>query len=105
MLVKLGAMVMEEQTPPFVISLYTRESLTQMMMYKKGSDVMNKNIRGALLECNPLSERTTTARIQTKVRKISTVQCYAPTEDAQLAEKEAFSAFCIKTLLSKSEVA
>jgi hypothetical protein len=32
--------------------------------------LVNKNIRGALLEWNPVSERSITARIQTKLRKM-----------------------------------
>jgi hypothetical protein len=42
--------------------------------------LINKNIKGPLLEWNPVSERIITARIQTKLRKIFIVQCYAPTE-------------------------
>ena len=52
-----------------------------------------------MLEWNPVSERIITARIQTKLRKISIVQCYAPTENAELAEKEAFYSLLDKTLL------
>jgi len=61
--------------------------------------LINKNIRGALLEWNPVSERIITARIQTKLRKISIVQCYAPTENNELVEKEAFYSLLDKTLL------
>ena len=35
--------------------------------------LINKNIRGALLEWNPVSERIITARIQTRLRKISII--------------------------------
>ena len=52
-----------------------------------------------MLEWNPVSERIITARIQTKIRKIYTVQCYAPTENTELAEKEAFYSLLDKTLL------
>jgi exonuclease III len=61
--------------------------------------LVNKNIRGALLEWNPVSERIITARVQTKLRKMSIVQCYAPTENAELDEKEAFYSLLDKTLL------
>ena len=52
--------------------------------------LVNKNIRGASLEWNPVSERIITVRIQTKLRKMSIVQCYAPMENTKLSEKEAF---------------
>ena len=61
--------------------------------------LVNKNIRGALIEWNPVSERIVTARIQTKLRKMSIVQCYAPTENAELDEKVAFYSLLDKTLL------
>jgi exonuclease III len=61
--------------------------------------LINKNIKGALLERNPVSERIITARIQTKLRKISILQCYAPTESAELVEKEALYSLLDKTLL------
>jgi exonuclease III len=44
--------------------------------------LINKEVRVALFEWNPVSERIITARIQTKLRKISIIQCYAPTENA-----------------------
>jgi len=49
-----------------------------------------------LPERNPVSERITIARIQTKVGKISMVQYNAPTANAELAEKVEFTAFWIK---------
>jgi hypothetical protein len=61
--------------------------------------LVNKNIRGALLEWNPVSERIITARIQNKLRKMSIVQCYAPTENTELSEKEAFYSLLDKTLM------
>ena len=61
--------------------------------------LVNKNIGGALLEWIPISERIITARIQTKLRNMSIVQCYAPTENAELDEKEAFYSLLDKTLV------
>ena len=52
-----------------------------------------------MLEWNPVSERIITARIQTRLRKMSIVQCYAPTEKAGPVEKEAFYSLLVKTLL------
>ena len=66
----------------------------------RGAGVLkNKNIRGALLEWNPVSEGIITARIQTKLRKISIVQCYAPAENLELVEKESFYSLLGKILL------
>jgi exonuclease III len=61
--------------------------------------LINKEVRGALLQWNPVSERVITARIQTKLKKVSIVQCYAPTENAELVEKETFYSLLDKTLL------
>ena len=52
-----------------------------------------------MLERNRISDRITIARIQSKLRKISIVQCYAPTENAELAEKEDIYSLLDKTLL------
>jgi hypothetical protein len=60
--------------------------------------LLSKNIRAALLEWNPISERIITARVETKFRKMSTVQCYAPTEDAEPSEKEVFYSLLDRTL-------
>jgi exonuclease III len=60
--------------------------------------LINKNITGALLEWDPVTEKTITARTGTKLRKI--VQCYALTDSAKLVEKEAFYNLLDKTLLS-----
>jgi hypothetical protein len=61
--------------------------------------LVNKNIKGPLLKWNPVSERIITARIQTKLRKISIVQCYAPTESAEHVEKQVSYSLLDKTLL------
>jgi exonuclease III len=60
--------------------------------------LINKNIKAALLEWNPVSGRIITARIQTNLRKISIVRCYVPTESAELVEMEAFYSLLRKIL-------
>jgi hypothetical protein len=52
-----------------------------------------------LLKWNPVSDRIITARIQTKLRKISILQCSTPIESARLVEREAFYNLLDKTLL------
>jgi hypothetical protein len=52
--------------------------------------LLNRNIQDALLEWKPVSERIVTIWINTKFRKMTVVQCYAPTENADLEEMEAF---------------
>lgn len=44
----------------------------------------------SLLSWNPISERFMTARFYSKVRKITIIQCYAPTELASTTEKDDF---------------
>jgi exonuclease III len=61
--------------------------------------LINKNTKDALLECNPVYERIITAPINTKFRKMTVVQCYAPTENADLEEKEALYSHLHRTLL------
>jgi hypothetical protein len=62
--------------------------------------LFNKETKNALLEWNPLSERIITARVKTKYRKMTIVQCYAPTEDGKPDEKESFYSILNKTLAS-----
>jgi hypothetical protein len=52
--------------------------------------LVNKNIKDTLLMWKPLSELIVTAQINTKFRKMIVVQCHAPTENADLKEKEIF---------------
>jgi hypothetical protein len=52
------------------------------------------------LEWNPVSERIITARVKTKYRKMTIVQCYAPTEDGEADEKKSFYSLLDKTLVS-----
>ncbi|XP_070504068.1 craniofacial development protein 2-like [Chironomus tepperi] len=54
--------------------------------------LLSKTIRDSLLEWEPISHRIIRARIQTKYKKLTILQCYAPTEDKDLTVKEAFTA-------------
>jgi hypothetical protein len=49
---------------------------------------INKNIKGALLEWKSVSELIITAQMSTKFRKMTVVQCYAPTEIENFEEKK-----------------
>jgi hypothetical protein len=46
--------------------------------------------RSALMKWNPISERLIMARFKTKVRHVSIIQCYAPTEGALDDKKTVF---------------
>lgn len=52
--------------------------------------LMTSKARSALTTWNPISERLIMARFRTKVRQVSIIQCYAPTEGASEDEKTAF---------------
>ncbi len=52
--------------------------------------ILCKETKKSLLEWHPVSDRIITARLQARVRNITIVQCYAPTEPSTLEDKEAF---------------
>lgn len=52
--------------------------------------LISKRAKQCLLEWNPVSDRIITARFQSKVRKITVIQCYAPTERAEMENKTLF---------------
>uniref|UniRef100_A0A2C9LDP9 Endonuclease/exonuclease/phosphatase domain-containing protein n=1 Tax=Biomphalaria glabrata TaxID=6526 RepID=A0A2C9LDP9_BIOGL len=52
--------------------------------------IMSKIAASALIAWKPVSDRIITARLQTKQIKVTTVQAYAPTEDAEDTIKDHF---------------
>jgi hypothetical protein len=62
--------------------------------------LFNKDTKNALLEWNPVSGRIITAWVKTKYRKVTIIQCCAPTEDGEPDEKESFYSLLDKTLVS-----
>lgn len=61
---------------------------------------LRKSIRSALICWKPISERIISARLRNKNKHTSVVQCYAPTEDSDLSEKENFYSLLDRTLNS-----
>ena len=52
--------------------------------------IMNRNVTKAKLEYSPVNERIIRARFQTKQGKLTIIQCYAPTNEADAEEKTDF---------------
>lgn len=52
--------------------------------------LLSNNMKKALMEYNPISERILTARIRSKYRNITVIQCYSPTEAADNDIKNSF---------------
>ena len=52
--------------------------------------IMNRNVTKAKLEYSPVNERIIRARFQTKQGKLTIIQCYAPTNEADGEEKTDF---------------
>lgn len=52
--------------------------------------LLSKTLKKCVLEWESVSKRIITARLNAKHRKISVIQCYAPTEVSTLEEKELF---------------
>lgn len=60
--------------------------------------LMSKNARKALIEWKPFGDRIIMARFRTRVRNITCIQCYAPTEAASDDDKNAFYSYLSKVL-------
>jgi endonuclease/exonuclease/phosphatase family metal-dependent hydrolase len=60
--------------------------------------LINKLIRNSIISYKFISERILLLRIRCKVRNLTVVQCYAPTEDAEEEVKQAFYDMLQKTL-------
>jgi exonuclease III len=51
---------------------------------------MNKDARRSLMKWLPISERIILACFKTKIRNLTVIQCYAPTEMTEKEKKEEF---------------
>lgn len=52
--------------------------------------LLTRNARNSLLDWQSVSDRIITARFKSRVRNITLIHCYAPTNAAELDKKEAF---------------
>ena len=52
--------------------------------------LLSKKATRSLMEWNPVSERVMSARFESRFQKTSVIMCYAPTNNAEEEEKEAF---------------
>jgi exonuclease III len=60
--------------------------------------ILSKSLKKSLTEWKAVSERVLIARLNTRLRKLTIVQCYAPTNEATMEEKEAFYGLMETTL-------
>jgi len=60
--------------------------------------ILSKILKKSLIEWTAVSERLITARLNTRLRKLTVVQGYAPTNDTTFKEKEAFYGMLEATL-------
>jgi len=68
--------------------------------------LMNKEARRSLMERSPISERIILVRFKTKIRNLTIIQCYAPTETTGKDMKEKFHQHLheTKTAVQKRDV-
>ena len=52
--------------------------------------ILSKSLKKSLIEWTTVSERLITVSLTTRLRKLTVVQCYAPTNEATSEEKETF---------------
>ena len=79
----------EERTPGGGKFLYAGKPDGESHEYGVGF-LLSKKVVSSLKDWKPISERIITARFKSKVRYITIVQAYAPTDSADLADKEKF---------------
>jgi hypothetical protein len=60
--------------------------------------ILSKSLKKSLIEWKAVSERLLIARLKTRLRKLTIVQCYALTNEATMEEKEAFYGLLETTL-------
>jgi hypothetical protein len=71
--------------------LYSGRASEEKHEYGLGLN-LSKSLKKSHIEWAAVSERILTARINTRLRNLTIVQCYAPTDEATIEEKEAFLA-------------
>ena len=61
--------------------------------------LLSKDAAKSLIEWEPVSERIITARVTSKVRNITIIHCYAPTNSVEFEEKETYQH--LQTIIQK----
>jgi hypothetical protein len=79
----------EHRIPQGGILLYSGKPINAK--HESGVGILlSQKARKSLIEWNPISDRIIMTRFSTKLRNLVLIQCYAPTEQATIEEKDAF---------------
>jgi hypothetical protein len=95
----------EFMTASCELLLYSDRALGEKHAYGVGL-ILNKSLKKSLIEWRAVSESILIARLNTRRRKLTTVQCYAPTNETTMEEKEDFCGLLETTLhqIRQSEI-
>ncbi|XP_030752312.1 craniofacial development protein 2-like [Sitophilus oryzae] len=90
---------MEGQQPTSAKGLLLYSGRDKTQAHESGVGfLLSDSAKKTLISWKPVSDRIITARCKVKIKNITFIQCYAPTEPAQVEDKQNFYGLLNRTL-------